>query len=68
MNKYVSVCFALLNIFIHDMITYYIMNVEQTSKNIVTYTDLVNLKFDVDKLDIEKNKNIPSGLSNLKSR
>ena len=31
-------------------------------------SDLVNLKSDVDKLDIDKSKNIPSNLSNLKSK
>ena len=31
-------------------------------------TDLANLKSDVDKLDIDKFKNIPSNLSNLKSK
>ena len=30
--------------------------------------DLANLKFDVDKLDIDKLKNIPTNLSNLKSK
>ena len=30
--------------------------------------DLANLKSDVDKLDIDKLKNIPSGLSSLKSK
>ena len=31
-------------------------------------TDLANLKSDVDKLDVDKLKNVPSGLSNLKSK
>ena len=31
-------------------------------------TDLVNLKFDVDKLVIDKLKNVSSGLSSLKSK
>ena len=31
-------------------------------------TDLANLKSDVDKLDIDKLKNVPSGLNNLKSK
>ena len=31
-------------------------------------TDLANLKSDVDKLDIDKLKNLPSSLSNLKSK
>ena len=31
-------------------------------------TDLANLKSDVDKLDIDKLKNVPSSLSNLKSK
>ena len=31
-------------------------------------TDLANLKSDVDKLDIDRLKNIPSDLSNLKSK
>ena len=30
--------------------------------------DLVNLKSNVDKLDIDKFKNVPSNLSNLKSK
>ena len=30
-------------------------------------TDLVNLKSDADKLDIDKLKNLPSGLNSLKS-
>ena len=30
--------------------------------------DLVNLKSNVDKLDIDKLKNVPSGLSSLKSK
>ena len=30
--------------------------------------DLANLKSDVDKLDIDKLKNVPSGLSSLKSK
>ena len=31
-------------------------------------TDLANLKSDVDKLDLDKLKNVPSNLDNLKSR
>ena len=31
-------------------------------------TDLANLKSNVDKLDIDKLKNVPSGLSSLKSK
>ena len=31
-------------------------------------TDLANLKSDVDKLDINKLKNVPTNLSNLKSK
>ena len=31
-------------------------------------TDLANLKSDVDKLGIDKLKNVPSGLNNLKSK
>ena len=31
-------------------------------------TDLVNLKSDVNKLDIDKLKNVPSNLSNLKDK
>ena len=31
-------------------------------------TDLPNLKSDVNKLDIDKSKNVPSNLSNLKSK
>ena len=38
-----------------------------TSK-LATKSDLVNLKTEVDKLDIDKLKNAPSNLSNLKSR
>ena len=30
--------------------------------------DLANLKSDIDKLDIDKLKNVPSNLSNLKSK
>ena len=39
----------------------------QTS-DFATETDLANSKFDIDKLDIDKLKNLPSNLSNLKSR
>ena len=31
-------------------------------------TDLASLESDVDKLDIDKSRNVPSGLSSLKSR
>ena len=31
-------------------------------------TDLANLKSDVDKLDINKSKNVPSGLNSLKTK
>ena len=31
-------------------------------------TDLANLKSDVDKLDVDKMKNLPSGLGSLKSK
>ena len=31
-------------------------------------TDLASLKFNVDKLDIDKLKNVPTNLSNLKSK
>ena len=31
-------------------------------------TGLANLKSDIDKLDIDKSKNVPSNLSNLKSK
>ena len=31
-------------------------------------TDLANLKFEVDKLDIDKLKNVPSGLNSLKNK
>ena len=31
-------------------------------------TDLANLKSDVDKIDIDKLKNVPSGLSSLNSK
>ena len=34
----------------------------------IDLTNLANLKSDVDKLDIDKLKNVPSGLSNLKSK
>ena len=33
-----------------------------------TKTNLANLKSDVDKLDIDRRKNVPSGLSSLKSK
>ena len=36
--------------------------------DIAKETDLGNLKSDVDKLDIEKLKNVPSGLSSLKRK
>ena len=32
------------------------------------FADLANLKSDVDKLDIDEFKNVPSGLRNLKSK
>ena len=35
---------------------------------LVQKTDLVNLKFYVDKLDINNFKNLPNNLSNLKSK
>ena len=38
------------------------------TSNFAKKTDLVNLKSDVDKLDIGKLKNVPSGLNNLKSK
>ena len=38
------------------------------TSNFAKETVLTNLKYDVDKLDIEKVKNIPSNLSNLKSK
>ena len=31
-------------------------------------TNIAHLKFDVDKLDIDKLRNVPSGLSSLKSK
>ena len=34
----------------------------------VKKTDLANLKSDVDKLDIDKLKNVPNNLGNLKSK
>ena len=34
----------------------------------VEKVDLANLKYDVDKLDIDKQKNVPISLSNLKSK
>ena len=34
----------------------------------VKKTDLANLKSDVDKLDLDKLKNVPSNLDNLKSK
>ena len=38
------------------------------SSDFAKKTDLVNLKSDVDKLDIDKVKNVPTDLSNLKSK
>ena len=38
------------------------------TSNFTKETVLTNLKSDVDKLDIEKVKNVPSNLSNLKSK
>ena len=37
-------------------------------QNLPKKVDLANLKFDVDKLDIDKLKNVPNNLSNLKSK
>ena len=37
-------------------------------QTLLIWTDLANLKSDVDKLDIDKLKNLPSSLSNLKSK
>ena len=37
-------------------------------RNFVKKTDLANLNFDEDKLDISKLKNVSSNLSNLKSK
>ena len=37
------------------------------TSDFVRNTDLANLKSDVDKLDIDKLKNVPTNLSNLKS-
>ena len=36
--------------------------------NFAKKTDLANLKSDVDSLDIDKLKNVPGNLSNLKNR
>ena len=36
--------------------------------NFAKKTDLANLKSDVDKLDIDKFKNVPTNLNNLKSK
>ena len=38
------------------------------TSDVAKKTDLANLKFDVYKLDIDKLKNIPSNLSNLKNK
>ena len=38
------------------------------TSNFAKKTDLANLKSDVDKLDIDKLKNVPINLSNLKSK
>ena len=38
------------------------------TSNFTKKTDLANLKSDVDKLDIDKLKNVPRNLSNLKSK
>ena len=38
------------------------------TSDFTTKTDLANLKFDVNKLDIDKLKNGPSNLNNLKSK
>ena len=40
----------------------------ENTSNFAKKTDLANLKSDVDKLDIDKLKNVPSNLSNLKSK
>ena len=38
------------------------------NQNLTKKIDLASLKFNVDKLDIDKLKNVPSYLSNLKNR
>ena len=38
------------------------------AKNFANKTGLLNLKSDVDKLDIDKLKNVPSGLNSFKSK
>ena len=38
------------------------------TSNVAKKTDLANLKSNIDKLDIDKLKNVPSGLSSLKSK
>ena len=38
------------------------------SSKLAKQVDLASLKYDVDKLDIDKLKNVPSSLSNLKSK
>ena len=38
------------------------------SSDFAKRTNLPNLKYDVDKLDIDKLKNVPGGLCNLKSK
>ena len=37
-------------------------------QSLLKKTDFANLKYDVDKLDIDKLKNVPSNLSNLKTK
>ena len=37
-------------------------------KSFAKKTDLANLKSDIDKLDIDKLKNVPTNLSNLESK
>ena len=39
-----------------------------TCQNLLRKVDLANLKSDVDKLDIDKLKNVPANLRNLKSK
>ena len=56
-----------------DLFSYAIKADSKSATGVDTSTfsetvDLVSLKFDVDKLDIDKLKNIPSNLSNLKSK
>ena len=44
------------------------MQQELIHQNLLKNTDLANLKSDVDKLNIDELKNVPSNLNNLKSK